>query len=84
MSLIHRGQHRYEAGMAVRRFALELIEIDAHAVRFSCDGVTESAVYTRDGSWVAAPCLHLRLHAKNKKGPSNAARPLVPPLVGPE
>ena len=49
-SLVHHGQYRYEAEIDSRRFELDLTEIDGHGVRFSCDGVMESAVYYRDGA----------------------------------
>jgi geranyl-CoA carboxylase alpha subunit len=49
-SMVHHGQNRYEAEIDSRHFTLDLIEIDDHAVRFSCDGVMESAVYYRDGA----------------------------------
>jgi geranyl-CoA carboxylase alpha subunit len=49
VSLTHKGQHRYEAEIDGQHFELDLIEIGAHSVRFTCDGVMESAAYTRDG-----------------------------------
>jgi geranyl-CoA carboxylase alpha subunit len=49
-SMVHHSQYRYTAEIDNRLFELELIEIDGHAVRFSCDGVMESAVYYRDGA----------------------------------
>jgi geranyl-CoA carboxylase alpha subunit len=50
VALTHRGQRRYEAEADGRRFALELVELGAHALRFSCDGVMESAAWHRDGA----------------------------------
>ena len=50
VSLTHLGQRRYEAGADGRRFALELVELGAQALRFSCDGVMESAAWHRDGA----------------------------------
>jgi len=49
VSLTHIGQRRYEAEADGRRFALELVELGAHALRFSCDGVMEGAAWHRDG-----------------------------------
>jgi len=49
-SMVHQGQYRYEVEIENRRFELDLIEIDGHGVRFSCDGVMESAVYYRNGA----------------------------------
>ncbi|MBC7730986.1 MAG: acetyl-CoA carboxylase biotin carboxylase subunit [Bacteriovorax sp.] len=50
VSLTHAGQRRYEAEADGRRFALELVELGAHSLRFSCDGVMESAAWHRDGA----------------------------------
>jgi len=50
VSLTHAGQRRYEAEADGRCFALELVELGAHALRFSCDGVMESAAWYRDGA----------------------------------
>ena len=50
VSLTQQGQHRYDAEIDGQRFELDLIEIGAHTVRFTCDGVMESAVYSRDGA----------------------------------
>ena len=49
-SVTHQGRHRYQAEIDGRHFVLDLIEIGAHTVRFACDGVMESAVYSRDGT----------------------------------
>jgi len=50
VSLHHASQRRYEAEADGRRFALELVDLSAHALRFSCDGVMESAAWHRDGA----------------------------------
>jgi len=50
VSLTQQGQHRYDAEIEGRRFELDLIEIGAHTVRFTCDGVMDSAAYSRDGA----------------------------------
>jgi geranyl-CoA carboxylase alpha subunit len=49
-SMVHQEQYRYEVEIDNRRFELDLTEIDDHGVRFSCDGVMESAVYYREGA----------------------------------
>ena len=50
VALMHLGQRRYEAEADGRCIALELIELGTHALRFSCDGVMESAAWHRDGA----------------------------------
>lgn len=50
VSLTQQGQHRYDAQIEGRHFDLNLVEIGASSVRFTCDGVMESAVYSRDGA----------------------------------
>ncbi len=50
VALTQQGAQRYDCEVEGRRFELELVEVGAHTVRFVCDGVMESAVYTRDGS----------------------------------
>jgi geranyl-CoA carboxylase alpha subunit len=48
-SLTDLGGRRHRAAIQGRRHDLDVVEIDAHAVRFVCDGVMESAAYLRDG-----------------------------------
>jgi geranyl-CoA carboxylase alpha subunit len=50
VSLTHQGQHRYAVEVEGQRAELDLIEIGAHTVRFTCNGVMDSAVYCRDGA----------------------------------
>ena len=50
VSLSPLGQRRYGAEIAGRRFELDLAEIGAHFVHFDCDGVSEGAVYWREGA----------------------------------
>jgi geranyl-CoA carboxylase alpha subunit len=50
VSLTQQGQHRYDAQIDGQRFELNLVEIGVNSVRFTCDGVMESAVYSRDGA----------------------------------
>lgn len=49
VALTHQNQHRYDAEIEGQRFELNLIEIGGSSVRFTCDGVMESAAYSRDG-----------------------------------
>ncbi len=49
-AMTQHGAHRYDAHIDGRRFELELLDLGSHAVRFACDGVIESAVYSRDGA----------------------------------
>ena len=42
--------HDYEVVVEGRLFDLHVVEIDAHTVRFGCDGVIESATFHRDGN----------------------------------
>ncbi len=49
-STTQQGQQRYHIEIDGRDHVLDLIEIGAHTVRFACDGVMESAVYSRDGA----------------------------------
>jgi geranyl-CoA carboxylase alpha subunit len=50
VSLTHEGQHRYAVEVEGQRCELELIDIGAHSVRFTCGGVMDSAAYSRDGA----------------------------------
>jgi geranyl-CoA carboxylase alpha subunit len=59
-TLTDMGPHRYEVRQGERRHEVELVELAGHRVRFVCDGVMESADYTRDGarlrvSWRGMP-----------------------------
>ncbi|MFZ6644496.1 acetyl/propionyl/methylcrotonyl-CoA carboxylase subunit alpha [Undibacterium sp. TJN25] len=49
-SLAYGGDSRYQASIEKRSFALQLLELGPHSVRFSCDGLVESAALVRDGS----------------------------------
>jgi len=50
VSLTHQGQHRYAVEVEGQRCEVDLIDIGAHSVRFTCAGVMDSAVYSRDGA----------------------------------
>jgi geranyl-CoA carboxylase alpha subunit len=50
VALTQQGAQRYDCDVQGQRFEVELVDVAAHTVRFVCDGVMESAVYTRDGS----------------------------------
>ena len=50
VALTQQGPQRYDCEVEGRRFELELVDVGAHTVRFVCDGVMESAVYSRDGA----------------------------------
>ena len=49
-NLVNQGDRRYAVTIGEREFALRLIELDTHTVRFECDGLVESAVLARDRS----------------------------------
>ncbi|MGO4330171.1 acetyl-CoA carboxylase biotin carboxylase subunit [Cupriavidus sp. 2TAF22] len=49
-SLAFRGGNRFEVALGQARFAFETIALGEHTVRFSCDGLVESAVCHRDGN----------------------------------
>jgi len=49
-SVVQHATHDYSVDVEGRHFELEVVELGAHAVRFGCDGVLESAAYHRDGN----------------------------------
>ncbi len=54
------GGHRHRVAIGEQRHDIELVEIEAHTVRFVCEGVMEKAAYLRDGprlrfSWGGRP-----------------------------
>ncbi len=50
VTLTRQGQRRYEAAIAGRGFALELVAMDADHIRAACEGVVESVVIAREGA----------------------------------
>jgi geranyl-CoA carboxylase alpha subunit len=49
IGLTHQGQHRYEALWDTQSLDVSIISLDSNRVRFSCNGVMESAAYHVDG-----------------------------------
>ena len=47
-SLVNLGDRRYGVGIGEREFAIRIVELDTHSVRFDCDGLGETAVLVRD------------------------------------
>src|SRR5690606_6975045 len=47
-NLVSLGDRRYSVGIGEREFAIRIVELDTHRVRFDCDGLGESAVLVRD------------------------------------
>ena len=50
VALSHQGQHRYAGECEGHTFDVELYTLSECAVRFTCNGVMESAVYSVDGA----------------------------------
>jgi geranyl-CoA carboxylase alpha subunit len=50
VALEHQAQHRYTGECEGRQVEIDLIALGAGRVRFTCNGVMESAVYTTDGA----------------------------------
>ncbi len=50
VALEHQAQHRYTGECEGRQVDIDLIALGAGRVRFTCNGVMESAVYTTDGA----------------------------------
>ncbi len=49
VALTQLAAHRFQALVDGRSFELALVAIDAHELRFSCDGLLDRLVYLRDG-----------------------------------
>jgi geranyl-CoA carboxylase alpha subunit len=47
-NLVNLGDRRYGVGIGEREFAIRIVELDTHRVRFECDGLGETAVLVRD------------------------------------
>ena len=47
-SLLRFSRRRFDTTIDARRFELDLVDVGPRSVRFTCDGVTESAAYHRD------------------------------------
>ncbi|HEU5293311.1 MAG TPA: acetyl-CoA carboxylase biotin carboxylase subunit [Burkholderiaceae bacterium] len=54
-TLTPRGAHRYDVASAGQRHEVEVVELTRSRVRFICDGVMDSASWSRDGDrlWLA-------------------------------
>ena len=54
------GTHRHQVAIGEQRHEFEIVELGLHKVRFTCDGVMDSAAYLREGprlsfSWGGLP-----------------------------
>ena len=47
-NLRNQGDRRYAVSIGEREFALRIVDLDTHTVRFECDGLVERAVLARD------------------------------------
>ncbi len=69
-SVTQQSQHRYDVEIGGNQHGLDLIEVATHTVRFACDGVMETAVYSRRG---ARLLLHFRGQAFEIEDQTRAA-----------
>lgn len=49
-SLLNLGDNTYSVEVGAHRFELRILALEVNRVRYSCDGLVESAIFTRDGS----------------------------------
>ena len=56
VNLLNLGDDTYSVAVGARRFDLRILALDVNRVHFFCDGLVESAIFTRDGNQLLLHC----------------------------